>query len=194
MTCIAAIKDHKGNIVMGGDSYAVRDYELHICSFPKVFYSGPFLIGIAGSYGCLQLIQISNIGEKLAKNHWNSFIKEPIKTMVQKFIPAIRKIIVNGHRLEDKANATMDCYMLVAFGPHLFEVTSCFSVQDSIYPYMSIGTGMDVALGVLCAENIEPLPLIEKDIITLALTAAERHITSVCAPFTILTTKEKNNE
>ena len=56
MTCIAAAIDEK-EMVVGGDSAGVGGWGLDLRADPKVFRNGPLVIGGAGSFRMLQLLQ-----------------------------------------------------------------------------------------------------------------------------------------
>jgi hypothetical protein len=74
-------------------------------------------------------------------------------------------------------------HFLVGVRGRLFEIESDYQVGESLDGYAAIGSGDDVALGALFATH--HLGMSPEQRLTLALEAAQHHITSVRAPFLI---------
>lgn len=56
MTCIIGL-ENKGKVYMGADSASSNGYSINVSGNPKLFRSGPFLIGFTSSWRMGQLLQ-----------------------------------------------------------------------------------------------------------------------------------------
>lgn len=177
MTIIAAIKTGS-NVIMGGDSLAIGEYYTANRIDRKIFKNGAFLIGGAGSYRAIQLLQFNNSIKKL-----KPCSKNPFQFMVNHFIPAFKNTLIDGgyaKRTED-----IECNFLVAFDKNLFVIDSDYQVAEYEKPFTAIGFGRDLALGSLYSTSKETN---HGKRIKLALEATEYYSASVRRPWIIYKT------
>jgi ATP-dependent protease HslVU (ClpYQ) peptidase subunit len=179
MTCIVGLID-KNDILIGADSAGVSGYNLSIRTDEKVFIRDHMIIGFTSSFRMGQLLRYNlNIPEY-------SHGIDIFEWMVTKFIPAIRECLKSGGYSEIDKNVECGGYFLIGFKKRLFEISSDFQVGEVKENYNAMGSGKEIALGALyaCSKNIKA-----EDKIMIALSAAEKFITSVSSPFKILRLK-----
>jgi ATP-dependent protease HslVU (ClpYQ) peptidase subunit len=170
MTAIIAIA--RGNkVYMGADSFISTDHFGMVSSNPKIVKNNGVLLGLSGSCRFNDLI-ITH--KKLPNRATNMSV---YKYLVTKIVPLLKKAMNTAEE-----NGEHDIGMLVGIGGSLFMIFSDFQVSEPADRYGAVGSGYLPAYGVLHAtENI----IDPKQRILLALEAAEKHVPSVCGPFTL---------
>lgn len=182
MTVIAGLVD-QGRVILGGDSAGISGYSLTVRSDVKVFTSGAYAFGFAGSFRSGQLL------------HWSFVPPEPPTDPAEldRFMSTVWVDALRGTLTEGGASMSWDgqersggAIFLVGVRGRLLEVDSDYQVGESADGYAAIGCGAGPALGALNATA--GLGLSPENRISAALIAAERHSAGVRGPFTITTT------
>lgn len=178
MTVIAGVVDG-GRVVLGGDSAGIAGYGLTVRSDVKVFTSGAYVFGFAGSFRAGQLL------------HWSFVPPEPPsdpaeldRFMATTWVDALRAALAEGGAAFDCCgDESMSAAFLVGVRGRLLEIDSDYQVGESADGFAAIGCGAGPALGALHATA--GLGLTAENRIASALMAAERHNAGVRGPFTI---------
>jgi len=173
LTCIAGVSEN-GKVVIGGDSAGVNsDGHLQLRKDSKVFRTGDYLMGVAGSW---------KLGQNLRFTEFTSPPEnlDPFNFAVTIFMDELRAVVRKTDLPEDK-----DFELLVGFRGRLFHVYGTSQVSEEIAGYEACGSGAQVARGSLYSTDHEPHVSPEVRI-KLALQAAERFCSGVRGPFTIL--------
>ncbi len=187
MTCVVSLVEPDGTIYLGGDSAVVGSYQLTIRKDKKVFVVNDFLIGCAGSARMRQLLHHAFVPPEYVPG------ADIDKYMATDFIDAVRQCLKDGGFAQKKdEQEEIDGVFLVGFHGRLFRIATDYQHLESLDGYDAIGSGAEVALGVLFA--IRDLDMLPRQRLELALKAAEHHIASVQAPFTILEHPAKGTE
>lgn len=179
MTVIAGIAE-QGRVILGGDSAGVAGYDLTVRSDVKVFSSGAYLFGFAGSFRAGQLL------------HWSFQPPEPPDDSTQldafmatTWVDALRSTLADGGAAFDYCGTeSSSAAFLVGVRGRLLEIDSDFQVGEPADGYAAIGCGAGPAQGALNATA--GLGLTAENRISAALIAAERHSAGVRGPFTII--------
>ncbi|MDD5397414.1 MAG: hypothetical protein PHW24_05180 [Candidatus Moranbacteria bacterium] len=179
MTCIIGV-ERNNHIWIGGDSCSSNYYENRVIKYPKVFSSGPFLIGYTSSFRMGQLLQFSL---KFPEENKKAYLRGDYEFMVSGFVNAIRECLKEGGFSEIENNQEHGGEFIVGYRHRLYQVYSDFQVtcfEDGIY---ACGSGSQYAVGALThLLDIDPVDVaIEK-----ALRTAQKYSTLVLPPFTIL--------
>ena len=175
MTCIAALVED-GVVWMGGDSAASNSSQLTVCRRAKVFLTHGLVMGSCGSGRVHQLLQYVFVPPPYQGIDLETY-------MVTAFIDAVRACFQAGGYAKKESEQESGGHFLVGIGGRLFEIQPHYFVIEALDNYYAIGAADDLALGALFATrglNLSPAQRIE-----VALQAAERHSTSVRAPFVI---------
>lgn len=182
MTCIAALV-HEGRVYMGADSAASSGDIYHLCTFPKTFALGPFVLGFTWSFRMGQVLRYSfkpptYEGEDLTEY------------MVSRFVSEWRSCTKKAGAISKDTNG-MDAggELLVGFRGALFVVQSDFSVLQRLRPYAAIGSGQPWAeASLFTTADMQLDPRVR---IRFALLAAQAHSVSVKEPFLFLESERR---
>lgn len=142
MTCIAVLK-HEDKIYMAGDRGASDDNTILSLDDPKVWKTGPYLIGYAGAMD----------GERIRHNFKPSApnIKDTDKFMQTKFIKELREFY-NEFWVDTSKDG--DLGLLIAVRGEIYEHSSGdMSLSKYSLPYLAMGSGAEYAYGVLYATE-----------------------------------------
>lgn len=177
MTCIVGIVSGK-RVIMGGDSAAMSDHDVSIRQDAKIFQTGKFLFGGAGSFRMIQLMRYQFRPPAIeAELH---------EYMCTVFIETVRNLMMEAGCSQIANNVhTIDGSLLVAYGNRLFEIHGDFQVGETTTGFTSIGIGAPYAIGALCAF---PVTLPAKTRAIKALEIAAENTVGVRPPFTIAST------
>lgn len=175
MTCIVGIVSD-GTVIIGGDSCGVEDQYYELRADEKVFRSGPYLIGYAGSYRMGQILQYGLRLPKPPKRNIHKF-------MCTTFIDAVREVLNDkGHMKNDEGRDKIGGLFVVGVCGRLYYVDTDLQVGQWILNYGAIGAGRSEALGSLFSTSgMEPEGRVD-----LALQAAEMFNNTVRRPFVIM--------
>ena len=179
MTCIVGLK-YENSVFIGGDSAGIdSDFSCTIRADTKVFKSGPFIMGFAGSFRIGQLLRFSlNPPEQLPS-------QTDYEYMVTSFINAVRDCLAEGGIKRVVEGVEEGGTFLVGYKENLYIIEEDFQVGVEAVGYCSIGCARDIALGAMHvqmeSDNKVPFQMIEK-----ALNAACDFSAGVCKPFIII--------
>lgn len=149
MTCIIGAVE-KGKVYMGGDSATASGWEVRAAQGPKVFRTGPFLIGITGYIRVAQLLQHEFIPPE--RNG-----QSVMKYMCTSFVSSVREVFKQGGYATIKDSKEEGGTFLTGWEGHLYLVDSNFQVTEFRDGYNAIGSGSTYALGAYRAStNLEP--------------------------------------
>ncbi len=173
MTCIVGLVDEDKKVYIGGDSAGVGGLSLMIRKDRKVFSNGEFVIGGASSFRMIQLLHHAFTPPVIADD-------TDLETyMATSFVDAIRECFKSGGYARKDNEQESGGQFLVGVRGRLFCLYSDYQVAEALCGYDAIGSGYDVALGVLYATpDVQPRKRIE-----FALRGAEEHNAGVRAPF-----------
>lgn len=176
MTCIVGL-EHDGKVYMGADTQGTSGWEGLERVDKKVFYIGDMLIGCAGSYRMLQLLQYElNIPFQKTDDDY--------KFMVVDFIGAVREVFkAHGYGKMDNSQDKHEGKFLVGYKSVLYGIEGDYQVGVNTLPYNAIGTGSTYALGALATMRSNTLPV---NRVRRALEAAALFDIGSSAPFEIL--------
>mgnify|MGYP001574858382 CR=1 FL=1 len=193
MTCVVALRDVAGRIVMGCDSAGVGSwYSLQNRSDRKIYRNGPCLFGFTSSFRMGQLLGYSL---EVPKFYEADFPGLPLdaalqKFMVTKFVDAVRNCLkAGGYAAKDKEVETAGTF-LVAFRGEIFQVCDDYQVSRHLENYAAVGCGFDLALGSLFTSDGWPAGSLGGNStdealtrVKLALAAAANFSAGVRGPF-----------
>jgi hypothetical protein len=175
MTCIVAIKDGKGGVLMGADSVASSGWISRPRVDPKIYRVGQFLFGFTTSYRMGQLLGHSfEEPERLPHVPVDRF-------MATSFIDAVRTCLKNGGFARKEAETEKGGVFLVAYQGRIFRVDDDYQVAESLLDFDACGAGEEVALGSLYSTQGYAKEISVR--ISIALSAAEQFCSSVRSPF-----------
>ena len=176
MTCIVGIIAD-GHVYIGADS-AATDEAWGQCELAdsKVFVSGEFIIGAAGSIRAAQLVRYA-----LHPPAIDSAL-DMMAYLIGPFVGTMREVLESGGCLKIKEGVeSTDAHFLVGHRGRLFTIDEAWQVYESRMPYACIGNASDYALGAMFANA----RLTPKNRILQALEAAAEFNAGVRAPFVV---------
>jgi hypothetical protein len=177
MTVIVGLVDN-GSVWVGGDSAGVGPgWSLSIRTDPKVFRSGPYVMGFTSSFRMGQLLRWT-LKATAPKGDIECF-------MATVFVDAVRQCLKDGGWATKDSEQEKGGDFLVGVHGRLFTVANDYQVGEAAAPYAAVGSGADVALGAMYASaGMRPAARLKT-----ALTAAERHNAGVRGPYVVLHSK-----
>lgn len=174
MTCIVAVKDWTNKkIIMAGDSASVSGHLSGAIRDPKIFKTGPYLIGNTGSF---------RVGQVLRYDFDAPVPKEDDETMafmVREFVDSLRKRMLALGISARKDNIDKGGNFLIAIRDRIFHIYDDFQVNERIEDYDAAGSGMEVALGSLYSTQSQ----VAKERVRIALEAADYYGSHVRPPY-----------
>lgn len=178
MTCIVGLERPEG-VWIGGDSALVYNGGIETCADPKVFTSGPFLIGHTGTPRGAQVLRYHLKCRKQQRD------EEDHAYLCTAFVDEARRAFQGAGILRVKdEEEEHDHAWLMGYRGCLYAVYGDWQVTAVEGGWMAVGSGRDFARGALAA--LEQGEAVRPEVWVLrALRAAERCCTTVRAPFTI---------
>lgn len=165
MTCIVGVTDGT-NVYMAGDRGMSDGNTIVRSNEPKIFGTGPFLVGFAGTIGIGQALQ----------HHYEWPLILDHDDIYKILIPDLRGYINNTFDLPPDDHT----HILLGYEGRLYEIsTESFSCIQ--YTDMAIGSGKEFALGSLYSTAGDP-----EDRVTLAVEAAIEYSTGCSGPVDIM--------
>jgi 20S proteasome alpha/beta subunit len=175
MTCIVGIM-HEGNVLIGGDSAGVSNYDITSRGDKKVFRNGDFIFGFTTSFRIGQILRYSFIPPTIPD--WDLE-----RYMCSTFVDSIREVFKNKGFSETRNGAEKGGTLLVGVHGRLFTIHSDYQVGWDNTPYVSVGCGSHYALGSLyTTHNLDMTP---EEKLIVALNAANNFSAGVCPPYHI---------
>lgn len=143
MSVIAVARDNDGRIFAAADSMVSTGDTITLRRTPpKVFKWGNFIMGGVGDILVPQLIYSHFEPPAMSDYETFQYITGP-------FIDKLRKLLKDKEvNLEGQ-----DSDGIVCFRKRIFHIGSDFSITEVAEPWTAIGSGQDVALGVLAATR-----------------------------------------
>lgn len=183
MTVIVGLESG-GRVIIGGDSAAVKNWDMSIRADEKVFSVGPFIMGFTTSFRMGQLLRY-----ELEPTDQPADMDDDFEYMVRIFVKDVRKCLRDGGWLKKDDEREEGGTFLVGYRGRLYEIDNDFQVAKTIDGYTAVGSGDSIAKGAMFAAMCviarhNDIPT--RDIVEIALDAAARYSAAVCGPFTIL--------
>lgn len=184
MTAIVAIV-REGRVFMAGDSAAVeQSHYLDLAATPKVFEVGPLVMGYTSSFRMGHALQHRLIvpeglpasDDLAALDRW----------MAVQFMDAVRSLMREVGYLRKDCDREQGGIFLCGVRGQLYQCDDDFHARRQCVPYGACGSGLSACLGALyvahkrCWER-DPLYILND-----ALEAAQACITTVRAPFHVV--------
>jgi ATP-dependent protease HslVU (ClpYQ) peptidase subunit len=192
VTCIAGIVDTEGNIIIGGDSAAISEYDLLNLSLPKVFIKDGYIFGFAGHFRFAQIVQHVFQPPKYRGEEVDYFL-------ARNFAEALRQTVKFVGYSKNKDGRDEGGLALIGFQKRLFIMQDEFDVIETRDGIAAIGCGYPYAIGAMKALTVcqpDKIPVGScnvacgtakgEDIVRTALQVSEHYSGGVRAPFTIL--------
>lgn len=192
-TCIIGYIDRdEHKIWMGSDSFLGNDIEYHLVKHPKIMkvllpgseLDGKPLEMLIGGAGA---VRIDTVIKKMSFPELTSDLDTWVDTH---FVEALRKEMWEAGYIwweNGFESVPQGVELLLGVGGHLYTMWSDLSVAQQDADYMCVGAGAFHADGAMSALN--KLDLAPKEIVKLALEAAEAHSPWVRKPFHIFSVK-----
>lgn len=188
MTCIAALVSN-GEVFMASDSMHSDSYTEEYSKFPKVFKNNssniPFIIGYTTSTRMGQIIQY---GFEPPRKYKDVTIEQYLFDFVNEL-----KCVFEDHgfkRVDPEGEDAGGTFLLGIFG-RLFKVQSDFSILELDH-YGAVGSGADVAKGVLWHAHNYSEENDSVEIVTRAVLAATDHCSGVGGDINIATLRKED--
>ncbi len=179
MTCIVGV-EAEGKVVIGGDSWTSDDWSGAPLGSPKVFRSGEFAYGYAGSLRAGQVLEHIFVPPRLAPSPESSSID---RYMVASWATLLQNAM-EGVSVESTDAA--DWQFLVGLRSRLYVVESDYTVWRCARGYHAIGTGSELALGALHALRAGCSGFTPRVLVQLAIASACEHANTVRGPITVV--------
>lgn len=187
MTAIVGLVDD-GEVWMGADSAGVAGLSLVVRKDPKVFISGPFIVGFTSSFRMGQILRFGESGQRLDDAKFVrdlQSITDPWEAMVSEVVPWLRKAFKSAGYAETENGKEWGGTFLIGYRGRLFQVEGDFQVGESSHGFDAVGCGQEMALGSLHTSRFKPDWGPQQRVRT-ALEAAQEFSAGVRGPFTIL--------
>ncbi len=179
MTCIVGMT-HQGTVYIGGDSAGVGGLGLMVRGDPKVFRTGPFLMGFTTSFRMGQLLRFAFNPPEHPEG------MDDYCYMVTSFIDAVRACLKAGGYAEKDKEVETGGQFLVGYRGQLYKIFGDYQVAIPAWGYAACGCGEDYALGAIHALG----SVTARERVWMALEAAAAHSTGVCGPFHIISSDD----
>ncbi|HUV74811.1 MAG TPA: hypothetical protein VMW79_10915 [Anaerolineae bacterium] len=153
MTCIVGLAENN-TVYMGADSGSGSsgDWDMRISAVPKLFRSGPFLIGYTSSWRMGQILQHHLHMEELVLPVSGSDVQE---FMVCTFIEKVREALKTfAYATKEHNEETGGQFLVGCFG-HLFHIESDYQVNEAADGMDACGCAEKFALGALWSSRAE---------------------------------------
>ncbi len=183
MTCIVGIAQNN-RVYLGGDSSGTNDAGQQviradgkvflISSSDRAFHC---VVGGTTSFRMLQLLHYALVLPDCTEE------EDLFRYMATRFINAVRACLGDGGYAMKKDEQESGGKFLVGVRGRLFCIDHDYQVRETVIGYDAVGSGDDLALGVLFATQQRDLSPEER--IRLALEAATYHNAYVRPPFQI---------
>lgn len=180
MTCIVALKDGNGGVVMGGDSAGVAGLDIRVRRDPKVAEVGEFLIGYTSSFRMGQLLLHRFTPPKVHPG------EDLYHYMVARFAESVRKTFKRGGFSKISNNEEEGGTFIVAARGRIFTLQEDFQVGECHEDFTAVGCGESYALGAFRTMEFLSDPRSAKERVRTALKVAVEYSAGVRPPFVIL--------
>lgn len=173
MTCIVAVPDGEGGVVVGGDSAAVGGWYLRTRADAKVFERGPFVMGFTTSFRMGQVLRYQlDVPPQMDD-------QDDAEFMSTTFVDAVRSCLDEAGWRKKENDREEGGTFLVGYRGTVYEVQADFQVGSYLSGVGACGCGREAALGALHATEGRP----PAERVRTALEAAEALSAGVRRPF-----------
>ena len=173
MTCIVGLT-YNGGAIMAGDGLLSLGGTQLACGEPKIHKQGKLIIGASGTGRECDLILTAPLPKPR--------LTDPYGWAVEKVVPMLWKRFGDAGLL-DSSSSPLEAMMLLAVPGTLLGIDSQGGVFSYLDGYGAIGSGMDIAMGVLAGTaQCQPITRIAR-----VITACNTHCAGVGDPWTIET-------
>jgi ATP-dependent protease HslVU (ClpYQ) peptidase subunit len=183
MTCIVALKDGKGGVVMGGDSAGVAGLDIRIRRDPKVAQVGEFLIGYTSSFRMGQLLFHKFTPPAIYRG------EDLYHYMVARFTESVRKTFKRGGFSKIGENEEEGGTFIVAVQGRIFTLQNDFQVAECHEDFTAVGCGESYALAAFRTMEMLKDRRPARSRVLTALKVAVEYSAGVRPPFVILPEK-----
>lgn len=173
MTCIVAIKDGKGGVLMGADSAGVAGWSIRTRLDPKIYRVGPFLFGFTTSFRMGQLL-----GHSFECPAQGPDVSES-RFMATTFIEALRSCLKSGGFARKDSETEQGGVFLVGYRGRIFRIEQDYQVGEIAHEFEACGCGEEIALGSLYSTSHDSFA----SRVNTALNAAAEFSNGVRGPF-----------
>lgn len=181
MTCIVGL-EHEGKVYIGGDSAGTAGHIQRQRADEKVFTTDDFAFGFCGSYRTGQLLR-----HVLDPPPFDPRT-DPDRYLAGPFVDSVRAALKRGGALRQEDNVDrLDGPFIVGWRGRLYEIESDFQVARGVEPFATTGSGWQLALAALAANDVKSPP---RDRVTRALEIAAKYDAYVAAPFVVVEAPE----
>lgn len=182
MTCVVGLVEN-GKIWIGADSIGTRGNESFNLSLPKVFKSGSFIFGCAGSPRQLQILQACFNPPKMTDQ------QDALNYLITDVMTHIQEIFSKHKALRqfDTLTQEHDSEFLIGFQGGLYGMYADFQLIQRAEGFDAVGCGAQYALGAL--HVLAPYDVKPKEKIFKALAAASHYDPFVGGQINILSQK-----
>lgn len=186
MTCIVGYIE-KQKVIIGGDSAGVGGLSIHIRRDPKVFKTGPFIMGFTSSFRMGQLLMSSDFKPPKQKRGQSDY-----DFMVTSFIDAVKDCFKKGgYSQRYKDGDDKGGTFLVGYKGVLYMIENDYQVAMTHDKYMAVGCGEELAEGAMFALEHTEMDGMEK--MGIALSAAAHFSGGVAPPFNYVEMSKKES-
>jgi ATP-dependent protease HslVU (ClpYQ) peptidase subunit len=179
MTCITGLVEGD-KVYLAGDSAVSNDADQLTLRLNKKVFRREDLGMVFGCSGSIRMCQLLHHvftpplpGKEEDAEHY----------MISVFITALRSCFKDGGFAKKEDEQEQGGHFLVGVRGRLFVIESDYQVGEAMDGYVTLGSGGDLARGVLFATR--HFDLSPEQRLMLALEAAQHHNTTVRAPFVI---------
>jgi ATP-dependent protease HslVU (ClpYQ) peptidase subunit len=186
MTCIVGYRENK-KVIIGGDSAGVAGLTIHSRRDPKVFKTGPFIMGFTSSFRMGQLLMSSAFKPPKQKKNQSDY-----DFMVTTFVDTLKECYEKGGFIQKyKDGDDMGGTFLVGYKGELYMVENDFQIAINHDNYMAVGCGERYAEGVMF--SLKDMEISGADKINIALSAAAYFSGGVAPPFNYVQMTKKES-
>jgi 20S proteasome alpha/beta subunit len=181
MTCVVAIEEPHGRVVLGADSATAGGSTVRRASTPKVFVTHGIGYACAGSWRLINILRYDFV----PPDHPPGM--DPDEYMVVRWVNDMRARLsaLGVMRAEHEEETTGGGVALIGYRGRAYHFDTDFQITRALDGHMAHGSGRDYALGSL--DTTARLGIAAERRARLALTAAAELNWAVREPFTVLT-------
>jgi len=191
LTCIVAIKDHKGHSIIASDSGAFTESSRLLTTTLKIGNFGKIIFGTAGSIRVINILKHYLNDPKLIKK---TKTQDAETFIVKHFVPVLKQALTEaGASYENDGGHTFENEIVLVVDNKIFVIQNDYSVLEPREDFFSSGSASYAASGALYTlNNLDPKHeayTIEQKAL-MALSAAVGLHNTAAAPFFMISTED----